>query len=236
MINKIFSLLVVAAGSVYLTSCDNNEDAIKTFNSLVDVSNTSIEADKFDVVTVFSTDGGATFVDYPVIKKGETYMVKAVNHHTGLDLTTPNCFDVDWSTSDPQPDNVSEGVATFTMGTNGSLVGKVTDYVAPYDASAWVGTIIALEDYGSATWGPYEVVLTQDGTNPNRFHLDNFYDSGLPAFIDFDGAAGTVKFPDGQSPGGKALTNSSGTFNQCAGSFEISLNYDGGDWLYHFTK
>jgi hypothetical protein len=186
------------------------------------------------MVTVFSTDGGTTFSDYPKVKKGESYKAKVVHRtdHGDVDVTADNCYDVDWSGSDPQPNTVADGIAEFTLGPTGRLLAKVS---VQYNASAWAGPITALEDYGSATWGPYEVVLTQDSSNPNRFHLDNFYDSGLAAYIDFD-PSGSVSFPEGQSPGGKPITNSSGTFNQCTGTLEIHLNYDGGDWIYHFTK
>jgi Calx-beta domain len=105
-----------------------------------------------------------------------------------------------------------------------------------YDISYWKGTIVALEDYGTSTWGPYNLVLTQDATNPNKFTMTNFYDSNLPAFILFNPANGTVNFPDGQSPGGKALTNSTGTFDYCTGKLVINLTYDGGPWVYRFTK
>jgi hypothetical protein len=96
------------------------------------------------------------------------------------------------------------------------------DYKAEYfDAEYYAGAWSALEDYGGATYGPYDVELVQDEANPNRFDFDNFYDSGLDAYIVFDGPNGTVKFPDGQTPGGKALTNSSGTFDQCSGVLTV---------------
>ena len=105
-----------------------------------------------------------------------------------------------------------------------------------FDTEFWDGEMNALEDYGSGTYGPYHVTLVQSDTNPNRYDFDNFYDSGYDAYIEFDVANGTVKFPDGQTPGGKPLTNSSGTFDQCLGVLTINLNYDGGDWVYRFTR
>jgi hypothetical protein len=238
MLKRIFNYIIIMTGALLiLASCEDKEDEIKTFSSLVDVSNSSLVDHKHSMGLLFSTDGGETFVDYPVIKVGQSYKVKAVDLGTHTDITVANCFDIDWSASDPKPVSpVTSDVAEFLMGESNNIRASVTDHVTAYAAEGWVGTFTALEDYGSAHWGPYEVQFTQDVTIPNRFHLDNFYDSGLPAYIEFDGAAGTVKFPDGQSPNGKPLTASSGTFNQCTGEATINLNYDGGDWIYHFTK
>ena len=83
MIKKIFSLLVIAAGSVYLASCDNNEDVIKTFNSQVDPTGSSVEDDKYDIITVYSTDGGVTYQEYPNIKKGDTYLGGSIGTNSG---------------------------------------------------------------------------------------------------------------------------------------------------------
>jgi hypothetical protein len=217
----------------FMISCDNDEDAIATFNALVDVSGSSLlEDSKYSIGTMFSTDGGATFTDFPVVKRGDTYLVKAVDG--GMDVTEENCFNVDWSASDPQPNSVTGGVAEFTMGEDGSLIAKVTDF--PYNAGMWAGDISAVESYASGPYGPYTIKLTQSSTNVNRYDLNNFYDSGLSAYIVFVPEAHTVSFPNGQTPGGKPITASTGVFDACAGTFDIHLTYDGATWDYHFTK
>src|SRR5689334_23153589 len=141
MLKRIGSVLVMMMGSMlFLNSCDNNEDAIDTFHAVVDASNSAAADAKYQIVTVFSIDNGATFQDFPIVKKGETYWVKAVNRTADgdVDLVPVNCFDVDWSASNPAPNNVTAGVAEFTMGANGDLVGKVSDFAnPPFHAPKW---------------------------------------------------------------------------------------------------
>lgn len=251
MFKRILSyIMILSASLLLLISCSEEDDRIEKFTSNVDVSGSAYLADeKYHADLMFSTDDGATFVDYPVIKVGQIYKVKAVIREVGVvdeqghpivatEVTGNNCYDVDWSASAPAPTSTdfATGTADFVMGSTNEIKAFVTDAVTAYDPAAWAGTISALEDYGSAgTYGPYDLQLTQDGTNPNVFHLDNFYDSGIDAYIEFDGATNTVKFPD-QDAGGKPITNSSGTFNQCRGTVVINLNYDGGDWVYRLAK
>ena len=76
------------------------------------------------------------------------------------------------------------------------------------------------------------------------FRSGNFYGTAaLHAYIDFDGATGTVKFPDQDVEGDTSdpeITASTGTYtvDLCAGTATliINLNYDGGDWVYQFVK
>lgn len=97
---------------------------------------------------------------------------------------------------------------------------------------------------GSCDFGPYTVTMEKDADNPNRLHFANFYGTAaLHAYIDFDGAAGTVRFPDQDVEGDTsdpAITASTGTYtvDVCAGTgtLIINLNYDGGDWIYQFVK
>lgn len=124
--------------------------------------------------------------------------------------------------------------------TGDGLPGKVltltiADNDCAFDVTSWSGNFVANEIYASSTYGPYEVTFQQDASNPNRFRFDNFYDSGCDAYLVFDPATVTVRFPD-QAPCGSPLTASSGTFNQCEGSITISLHFDGQTWTYSFKK
>jgi hypothetical protein len=111
--------------------------------------------------------------------------------------------------------------------------------VGGLDVGFFAGDYDALEDYGGGTtYGPYTITLVQDEEDPTRFSFDNLYDSGCDAYMIFDFANGTVAFPN-QSPCDSPLTNSSGTFNidLCEETtLTINLNFDGGDWVYRFTK
>ena len=243
MLKRIYSYIIILAASVPIfISCDSDEDGIERYSSLIDVSSSDLlKEDKFHVALQFSTDDGVTFKDYRVLPVGKKYKVRVIKREiTGNDTvkTQLPCIEIDWSGSDPKPNgDAITNIAEFTANGSNQVVAKVTGnfLTSPYDASAWAGTISAYEDYGSSHWGPYETSLTQDPSNSNRFHLDNFYDSGLDAYIEFDGATGTVKFPN-QTVDGKPITNSSGTFDQCRRQVTIKLNYDGGDWTYLFGQ
>lgn len=122
---------------------------------------------------------------------------------------------------------------------NVSLISDCADTSNPY-SEHFAGKYGATEKYGpeeSDWYGPYEVTLVQDETDPNIFHFDNLYDSGCEAYMVFDLAAGTVYFPD-QAPCDSPLTGSSGTFvaSPCVTELTISLNFGGSDWVYSFSK
>lgn len=111
----------------------------------------------------------------------------------------------------------------------------IADDDCAFEAASWAGDFVATEVYTAGTYGPYTITFERDAINPNRFFFDNFYDSGCDAYIVFDPATVTVKFPD-QAPCGDALTASSGTFNQCEGTISITLTYHGETWTYNFKK
>lgn len=128
-----------------------------------------------------------------------------------------------------------------------NIISDCADVVG-IDVSYFAGSYIAIEKYGpnppASNWyGPYALTLTQDATDPNKFIVNNFYDSSpRTAYIVFDMASGTVHFPD-QTPlpdtTPNALTASTGTFDidLCnKTTLTISLNYDGGVWEYYFEK
>ena len=234
------SITTMTALAFIFTFCSKDDDAgVQRFSGHVDVGTSSLVNEKYHVALLFSSDGGTTWTEYPKVKPGQQYKVKAAIRDGSefIDLVSADFYEFDWSASLPAPKSgANEQIATFDMKDVNEIVVKVSDMVCAYSASSCAGSFSALEDYGAAHYGPYTVSFVQNANNPNRFDFDNFYDSGYDAYIEFDPTTGTVKFPDGQSPGGKAITKSSGTFDQCRGILTINLNYDGGDWIYHFTK
>jgi hypothetical protein len=119
------------------------------------------------------------------------------------------------------------------------LTYTVTDYCT-YDAAFWNGTFTANEVYENGVYGPYNISFSPDpGGVPNRFVTSNFWDSGLPAYIDFTPSTGPddqiVLFPT-QPSGGAEITSTSGTYDQCTGKFSIQTQFDGNDFRYEFTK
>jgi hypothetical protein len=117
--------------------------------------------------------------------------------------------------------------------------------VGGLDPSYFAADYEAYEKYGpepSDWYGPYTVHFVQDDEDPNKFHFDNFYDSGRDSYLIFNLEEGTVYFPD-QTPlpdgSPNLLSGSTGTFtiDECNGSvLNIDLNYDGGDWTYTFER
>lgn len=132
----------------------------------------------------------------------------------------------------------SSGNSTHTV----TLVSNCEDAVGVPLAS-FAGVWHATEDYGAGgTFGPYNVTFTQNATDPNRFSFPNFYGSGATytAYLIFNTANGTVSFPD-QTVGAPAnnrgpLTASTGTFDLCDDTLTINLTYDGGPWIYRFSR
>ena len=113
----------------------------------------------------------------------------------------------------------------------------VTDYCS-YSASAWAGNYYATETSelfggycGTAsqcTAGGYDVVLVQDGTNPNKFNVTNWYDSGISNYLiltpSVDVATQVVTVPKQTRTNGNTMEGS-GTYNQCLGKMLINYTY-----------
>jgi hypothetical protein len=173
---------------------------------------TATEGEDYDVVGFSNGVLTLTLLDDNLFENNETIRIQIVDAKGGVGRTRFHLV------------NLSSPECTDNVG---------------LDVSYFAGHWDALEDYGGgSTYGPYEIELIQDSEDPNVFHFDNLYDSGCDAYMVFDMEAGTVYFPD-QAPCGVDLTNSSGTFNidLCNQStLTINLNFDGGDWIYRFTK
>jgi len=245
MSKRIGSFLVILAGTtLFLNSCDKNDDAINTFHALVDASKSSIADAKYQIVTVFSTDNGATFLDYPKVGKGGTYLAKAVNRTSDgdVDLTGDNCFDVDWSESDPQPTDPTADVAEFTLGSNNDIKAVVTNLYTPYNASSWVGDWIGIED-GACCSSEDPNTIRQDTSNPNKFIMDNFWGDGVDAYVIFSPSTNldnqTVNMPT-QTTSENGIASGAGTYDQCTGTFMIATSYKLGSttykWDYFFVR
>ncbi|MDJ1480072.1 hypothetical protein QNI16_06210 [Cytophagaceae bacterium YF14B1] len=234
MFKKIYSYVPLVIGALLaLSSCkDDDDDKIKTYSSLVEVTNTSLQFDKYDMNLLFSIDEGKTFVDYPLLKPGQKYQVKI--HNAGADwisqeedITAENHYKFDWSGSDPKPVGTGDGeVAEFVAGKNNSVLVKVTDE-CPYSAADWAGTYSAVVQKGSTAGSTKTVTITPDPTTPNRFILTGFYEQeGLTAYLDFDEATGSVKFPNQTTTASKNISESSGVYKSCTGEIVIKLKYD----------
>jgi hypothetical protein len=118
------------------------------------------------------------------------------------------------------------------------LTYTVTDFCA-YDAETWGGTFVSNEIYSNGAYGPYDVNFVQDGVDPNKYHMDNFWDYGLDAYIVFTPAVDNpddqiVVFPE-QMVDGVKLTGT-GTYDQCKQEFKIQVLYGTDEWRYEFKR
>jgi hypothetical protein len=115
--------------------------------------------------------------------------------------------------------------------------------VSEYIASDWKGDFAALENYGpNDTYGPYTLHVEQSEENPNRFEIDNFWDSGIHAYMIIDPATGTISFPSQGDGSGSALASRQITgsgqlvYDGCNFSYVIVTKYRGTTFNYEFTK
>ncbi len=108
----------------------------------------------------------------------------------------------------------------------------VTDY-CNYNRLDWIGTFSATETsefFGG--YGPYNVNFTASPGNPNRFNADNWYDSGIPIFLDFTPSTSVAtqivtappqEFTTGS--GAVRVIEGSGTYNSCKKEMVINFTY-----------
>lgn len=107
------------------------------------------------------------------------------------------------------------------------------------DADFFVGIFDAYEiSAPDDRYGPYDLELEQDKTDPNKYWMHNFFESALNAYIVYDPATKTVSFPQ-QIPVTTAptriITSEPATItNNC--SFKITTHYRGLTWDYEFVK
>ncbi len=109
----------------------------------------------------------------------------------------------------------------------------VIDYCT-FVSNSWTGTFAATEnsEYFGA-YGPYDVAVTADGTVPNRYRVNNWYDSGIPIYFDLavstDVATQVATIPSQPNPNRPARTISgTGTYNQCLGEITFNMTYTEG--------
>lgn len=205
----ISSTYYESTGTTTVTIPVRTSSAVSGDNLDFEFAGTATEGEDFEFVGFTAEGVQLSLIDDAKLETNETIRIRMVSPN--LSLTGNN-------------------IHTVTIVSNCEDLGGL-------EVSYFAGEYDAVEDYGAGgTYGPYEIELVQDDTDPNMFHFDNLYDSGCDSYMVFDIAAGTVHFPD-QSPCGVPLTNSSGTFTLCGDeTLIINLNFDGGDWVYRFSK
>jgi hypothetical protein len=250
--NKLlYTFCVLAASLVLFQGCINDE-SVPSGDSGISFTRTStnyFEADGEGMVEIpveassgveFAYEGSATLdADYEVV--GFTNGILTLNILDDDDLEQIEEIRIEIL-------EANGGVGNNNFHTV-KIVSNCADTENPYLAY-FAGDWNATEFYcglgvttGACDYGPYLVHLVQDEEQPNKFLLDDFYDSGYDVYMVFDAANGTVHFPDqdaGGDPTDPEITASTGTYtlDDCSGNttLVISINYDGADWVYRFAK
>jgi len=253
MIKRIFGCLVVLA--TFIISCKEDDGRIvNTFSAQVEASNSSIAplfipassliSEKYKVIVVFSTDGGASYVDYPLLKPGDSYKAKVVYRPASgeVELGKDACFKYDWSGSNPVPTAGATGdVADFVMQDDNAISVTVSDYAA-YSAGAWTGDWVGTED-GACCSGDDPNTLTADPADPNKITMDNWWADGVDVYMVFNPSTNvidqTITIPE-QTTSEGGVASGSGTYDQCRGTFVVASKYVIGGktytWNYEFAK
>ena len=117
------------------------------------------------------------------------------------------------------------------------LIYTVTDF-CPY-VDDWEATYDANEVLEDEVIGPYDVTLTQDLANPEKYTMDNFLDDGLTAYMIFDVATSNpseqvVVIPE-QTVNAIKLSGE-GVYDQCNGTISIAVTYGDDEFVYEFAK
>ena len=236
MIQRILSCLLITIGAV-ITSCDDDDDKVKTFSAQVDATNASIGEDRYHALVLFSTDGGTTYVEYPQLKPGDSYKAKVV--YADNEIGSDDCYVFDWAGSQPAPSGATnDDVADFVMEKNSAIKVTVSDY-KPYSQATWTGAWIGTED-GACCAGDDSNGITQDPANPNKFTMDNFWGDHVDAFFIMAPSTNwfdqTVEMPEQETSEG-GIASGSGTYDQCRNTFTLATTYilDGDTLVFDYN-
>ena len=236
------STLWIIGFSIVLGACDRDSESQYTFTSSVNLLGSSIEKDIQSTQLYFSTDNGKTYGTNPGLKVGQKYIVKVMDNSSSDFLTGKNFFSLDWSASNPKPENASADSATFTLAGSNSVVAKVVDKHCTFDPKFWTG-VWKGDEVGPGVGGTDINNFRQDAANPNKLIMDNYFGDGVDAYIIFQPSTTaydqTLTMPtQNTSEGGVA--SGTGTYDQCRGKYTINTTYViGGStykWAYNFHK
>ena len=113
------------------------------------------------------------------------------------------------------------------------LTWTMTDYCV-YDNSTWGGkTYESVETPGSTE----DNKLTQDGTNLNKFTMDNWWGDGVDVYIIFSPSTNPgdqkITIPS-QTTSEAGVASGTGTYNQCRGTISLNCKYVLGGATYIF--
>jgi hypothetical protein len=231
MFKRIYNYtLILAASLFFAVACKENDDnRIQKFTSNVDVSNSLLRDDKYSMTFLFSTDEGKTWVDYPILKPGQSYMVKVLDIKSGDVVSTDDAFEFDWSKSNPAPvGDATAEIAKFTSSKENDVKVSIVSHLCPYNASSWTGAWGG-DEVGACCGGTDANAIRQDATDPNKFIMDNFWGDGVDAYFILTPSTTSVfdqvlTMPK-QTTSEGGIASGTGTYDQCAKTFTIATKY-----------
>lgn len=226
--------------TLLLGMCTKTDKDVYTFTSTVDLTGSTLSTDALNTVLVFSTDNGKTFEQFPTaLQVGTKYQVALKNMTLGRNLTDPKVYAVDWSASNPKPNNPTSTTPEFTLSGSNSIKAILT---CPYNAATWTG-VWGGDEVGACCGGTDKNNIIQDTSNPNKFIMDNFWGDHVSAYVIFspstDPNKQIVTMPT-QTTADPGVASGTGTYDQCRGTFTINTTYVafGGtyNWQYNFHR
>ncbi len=256
-----FKFLIAIGVTLLFATCTKLETiSVNTniFGTAVDLSGSTLSADQLTSVVYFSTDNGATFVQYPVLQNGQKFMARVFDTKlkggAGLflrntistkadSLTGMPFFTMDWSGSVPAPTSGgTTDTPEFTFNGANSITTKVTNTYCAFNPSSWTG-VWGGDEVGACCGGTDKNNITQDSSNPNKFWMDNFWGDHVPAYIIFTPSTNfhdqVVTLPK-QTTADPGVASGTGTYDQCSQTFTINTTYVafGGTyvWQYNFHR
>jgi hypothetical protein len=238
------SILAVVFLPLLLGMCAKSSDTGPVLRTKVNLTGSTIAADQAYTRIMFSTDAGTTWSAVPPnLSVGKKYLAQVLDDNNGLYLNPASFYAVDWSLSNPKPNDATSGTPEFTFGDNNNLIVSVVDLHCPYTASTWAGAWTGKEVNPTGSTDPNN--FTQDSTNPNKFTMDNYFGDtdaskgiSATAYIIFSPSTTAfdqiVTLPQ-QTTGEGGTASGSGTYDQCRGTLTFNNTYIIGGSTYKWT-
>jgi hypothetical protein len=242
LLNKLATLLIVPA---FVIACDGDEDGPSTAAVQFESVGSSYEESAGEGTITIPLQGNGSTSDLDFVlggsaTEGEDYeFLGLTGEGVQVHILDDDKFEF--------VETITIRMTSPTVNLNGNAVHTVTivndcadDFVGLGDSEWFVDEFNATEIYApDDTYGPYHTVFERDEVNPNKFWTDNFWDSGLPAYIVYDPATNTVSFPQ-QTPVAasptRIITSTPATVDVCNRTFTITTSYRGSTWDYEFVR
>lgn len=237
LLSKFTYALLIPA---FLLACDDDDNGAGPASvDFASIASTAMEAsDNSITIPLRGSNSGLDIVFGGTATEGVDYELGGISAEgVTVNILDDNEFEFD--------ETIVVRLVSSSANLNGNaehvitLLSECTDLSNFVETGWFVREFDAVEDDGVAPYGPYHLAFEPDETDPNKFWTDNFWDSGLPAYIVYDPATNTVSFPT-QTPLAnfptRIITSTPAPVNQCDRTFTITTSYRGLTWEYIFVR